>query len=475
MPKPTSEPTHIHVKGARVHSLKNVDVRLPRGKLSVMSGSGKSSLAFDTLYAQGYRKFMESLSARSRALLAQVDKPDVDFIHGLSPVIAIEQHTSAGANPRSTVGSVTEIAEYARIVWCVAAEQRDPVDGAPIVQQTQEAAIERLLAYPQGARLMLLAPILKARAAVLRETLPRLRQKGFQRVRLRAEGVSLDAAADQGIVQLDDLEAVPLPRGRAEAHLDLVVDRLVLRADQRSRLADSMELAMQEGQGRVLALVQQARDEPWQTLQLSNALCGRDSGIVYEPLTPRHFSWNHPEGACEACGGLGETLQFSPDLLVPDPSLSVQAGALKPWRLGSRQMILRRNAALKQFASQLPFDPKVPWADLPEAVQQALLHGTGQRLFSFKFGRSKAVEQPFEGVLADLENTRKTTRSEGLKARLMAYQSAHPCVVCGGERLSSRARHAFVDGLTFCQFMAMPVSEALQWLRQWRSGLSDGA
>lgn len=456
-----SEPQEIHVQGARVHNLRNLELRLPRNKLVVItgvSGSGKSSLAFDTIYAEGHRKFMESLSTRARASMEQMAKPDVDFIHGLSPVIAIEQRTGASANPRSTVATVTEIADYARLLWTVAGEQRDPVDGAPITQRSFDDCVAEVLRQPEGSRAMLLAPWITARAAVLREELPRIRQRGYQRVRLREEIYELRSD--------DDLP--PLPKGRYEAALDVVVDRIVLREDQRSRLADSLELAFKEGGERALVLVQADRDGPWKELSLSQQLAGSRSGIVYEPLTPRHFSWNHAEGACPTCGGLGQTLQFVDELVVPDPTLSVKAGALKPWRLGSKAMIIKRNAILKQLAEQLPFDPTTPWQDLPEETRRAILHGTGEREFRFKLNRGKAEPEPqtFSGVLADLAETRRGTTSDGLRARLMAYQVASRCEDCQGARLHARARHVFIDGVSFPEFLAYDVAAGLRFIRQ---------
>lgn len=461
----SGEPVEIHIQGARVHNLRNLELRLPRNQLVVLtgvSGSGKSSLAFDTIYAEGYRKFMESLSTRARASMEQMAKPDVDFIHGLSPVIAIEQRTSANANPRSTVATVTEIADYARLLWTVAGEQRDPIDGAPIAQRSFDDCVNEVLAQPEGSRAILLAPWIRARASVLREELPRIRQRGYQRVRLNGEIYELRG-------ELNDL---PLPKGRVEAPLEVVVDRLSLRPDQRSRLADSLELAFKEGGDRAMVLVQATREAPWTELSLSQKLAGSRSGMVYDPLTPRHFSWNHAEGACPTCGGLGQTLQFAEELVVPDPTLSVKSGALKPWRLGSKAMIIKRNAILKQLAEQLPFDPTTPWQDLPEDTRKTLLHGAGEREFRFKLKRGKAAPEPstFAGVLADLAQTRRETSSDGLKARLMAYQVAHDCPDCHGARLNARARHVFIHGVSFPEFLAYDVAHALCFIRTIKVG-----
>lgn len=488
---------HIHIKGAREHNLRNVELSIPRGKLVVVtgvSGSGKSSLAFDTLYAEGYRKYVESLSTHARALLEQVKRPQVDFIHGLSPVVAIEQRASKGANPRSTVATVTEVADYARMLWAVCAEQFDPIDGAPIARRSLDDCIETVMEQKEGSRVILLAHVMTAKASALREELPRLRQKGFLRVRIRsAQQPASDAPAlkesmstlegnaqansantpappsdpAETIYEIDEAERLQ-SLGRGELRLDVVIDRIVLRPDQRARLADSLELAFAEGHERASALIQSERDAPWQEIILSRALAGTKSGIVYEPLSPRHFSWNHAEGACPTCGGLGRTLQFKDELIVPDPAKSVRGGAIKPWRIGSKAMIIRRNAILKQLAEQLPFDPNAPWQDLPAATREAILHGAGERLFTFRFTRAKSSEaaMPFAGVVADLEDSRTHTTSDGLRARLLTYQISSPCTDCRGSRLNARSRNALIEGLPFTDFMALSLERSHQFVRE---------
>jgi excinuclease ABC subunit A len=308
--------THIHVKGAREHNLKNLELRIPRGKLVVVtgpSGSGKSSLAFDTLYAEGYRKYIESLSASARAVLDQLKRPDVDFIHGLSPVLAIEQRTGGGG-PRSTIATATEIADYAQLLWALAGAQTCPKDGGRVVQRSLDDNVQRVLTECAGERVMVLAPCLRAKPSVLREELPRLRQRGFQRVRLDGE-----------IKNLDDTRLVPLGAGARELAVDLVVDRLVATVDQRSRLADSLELAFREGRDRAVVLAQKGADAPWRELALSQSLACEICGDVFAKLTPRHFSFSHREGACPTCDGIGRKLRFVPELVVPDPE-KVRAG-----------------------------------------------------------------------------------------------------------------------------------------------------
>ncbi|MDP2138805.1 MAG: excinuclease ABC subunit A, partial [Candidatus Didemnitutus sp.] len=415
----------IHIKGAREHNLRNLELRIPRGQLVVItgpSGSGKSSLAFDTLYAEGYRKYMESLSAQARQILEQLKRPDVDFIHGLSPVLAIEQRTGGGS-PRSTVATVTEVADYARLLWTLCGRQCCPKDGGSVAKRSLDDCVTQLFRDAPGERALILAPWMKAKPAVLREELPTLRQRGFQRVRIDGEVKSLD-------------EPRLLPNGSAALTVELVLDRLVLNADQRSRVADSLELAFREGQNRALILVQSSADGPWRELPLSQNLACEICGDVFDPLTPRHFSFNHKEGACSDCGGLGRQLTFSEELVIPDPEKSVREGAIKPWRIGGKNLIIKHNALLKQLAEQLPFDPDVAWKKLPEKTRQAILHGAGERAFQFKLRRMReAKEMPFAGVMDDLMTSFRETDSEGFRARLTTYMISGPCPGCAGRRL----------------------------------------
>ncbi len=421
--------THIHIKGAREHNLKNLELRIPRGKLVVItgpSGSGKSSLAFDTIYAEGYRKYMESLSTQARQVLEQLKRPDVDFIHGLSPVLAIEQRTGAGG-PRSTIATATEIADYAQLLWALVGEQRCPKDGGRVVQRSLDDNVQRVLTECAGERVILLAPSMRAKPSVLRDELPRLRQRGFQRVRLDGEIKNLD-------------EPKLIPAGTKEIAVDLVIDRLVANADQRSRLADSLELAFREGKDRVIVLAQKKADEPWREIALSQSLACEICGDVFERLTPRHFSFNHKEGACPTCGGLGRKMKFVPELIVPDPEKSVREGAIKPWRIGGKNLIIKHNALLKQLAEQLPFDPDVPWRKLPEETRTAILFGAGERQFAFKLRRMReAKAATFPGVIADLEDSWRHTDSEGFRARLTTFMIAGECPECKGTRLNARS------------------------------------
>lgn len=413
-----------------------------------VSGSGKSSLAFDTLYAEGYRKYMESLSTQARQAMEQFKRPDVDFIHGLSPVLAIEQR-AAGSSPRSTIATVTEIADYARLLWTLRSEQRCPKDGGLISRQTLDSSVDRALELPSGARAMILAPYRVAKAAVILDELPRLRQKGFQRIRVNGD-----------VVSIDDSD-IKLP-GRGDVIVDLVVDRVVIDSAQRSRIADSLELAFSEGRDRSVIAYQETRDGEWEELALSRNLACEICGEVYEPITPRHFSFNTAEGSCPECGGLGKTRRFLEELVVPDPSKSVKKGALKPLRIGGKQLIIRNNALLRQLAEQLPFDPKVPWKDLDPETQQALLYGVEDRLFEFKLTRrkTKPAPQAFDGVIALLQKSYLETKSDGFRARLMTYQTDQECPTCHGHRFSPRSANVYVNGVSIPEFMSMDIARA---------------
>lgn len=442
--------THLHIKGAREHNLKNLELRIPRGKLVVLtgpSGSGKSSLAFDTIYAEGYRKYMESLSTQARQVLEQLKRPDVDFIHGLSPVLAIEQRTG-GSSPRSTIATVTEIADYARLLWALRGEQRCPKDGGRVVQRSLDDNVARLFAEAPGERLILLAPFMRAKPSVLREELPRLRQRGFQRVRIDGE-----------IKNLDDAKIAP--SGTSPSTVEIVIDRLVVAPDQRSRLADSLELAFREGHDRVIALAQKSAEQPWRELQLSQSLACEICGDVFEKLTPRHFSFNHTEGACPTCGGLGRKLRFVPELVIADPTKSVREGAIKPWRIGGRNLIIKNNATLKQLAEQLPFDAEKPWRELPEETRNVLLHGAGERLFAFKHRRMReAKAMPFPGILAALDQSWRETDSDGFRARLTTFMVSGECPECHGSRLNARSSAVRVAAHTLPEFFARDVGDA---------------
>ncbi len=454
----------ISIKGAREHNLRNVNVEIPRNQLVVItgvSGSGKSSLAFDTLYAEGHRKYMDSLSTRARKVLDQIPRPDVDFIHGLSPVIALEQRTGGGS-PRSTVATITEIADFARVLWAVCGVAYCPKDGGIIERRSLDDCLERIFKEPAKSRLMILAPWMVAKPSVLRGELPRLQQRGFQRVRLNGEIHRLD---DPNLIDSKATEIV----------VEIVVDRIVLNIDQRSRLADSLELAFSEGGDRAVVLIEdKAADNSWRELALSNRLACVNCGDVYDSISSRNFSWDHTEGACPECGGLGETLQFLPELLVPDTTKSVKKGAIKPLRLGSKKMIIKHNAILKQLAEQLPFDPNQPWEELEPEIRDQIIQGTGDRLFSFKLkgGNSKPEMMKFAGAFAELERIRRTTSSDGLRACMMAYQTSSVCKMCEGRRLRPESLSVLIESVSISDFLNMSLKEAATFVSALSSNSS---
>ena len=457
MVKNIAKDISIKVKGAREHNLKNVTVSIPRNKLVVItgvSGSGKSSLAFDTIYAEGYRKYIDSLSSKARSVLDQIPRPDVDFIEGLSPVIALEQRTASGANPRSTVATVTEIADYARVLWAACGTAYCPHDGGAIIRRSLDDCIRTLYKEKEGSRMMILAPWLRAKPSILREELPRLQQKGFQRVRLNGE-----------IFRLDEKDIIDSKAKLIQ--VDIVVDRIVLKENQRSRIADSLELAFSEGSQQSIILIQEnVASDQWKELKLSMELSCEICGEIYQEKSAKMFSWNHPEGACDLCGGTGETLQFRKELLIPDESKSVKNGAIKPWRIGSKQMIIKRNAILKQLSEQLPFDPDCPWKELTDSVQKQIIYGTGDRLFEFKLrgGNRKPEAMVYEGVISDLEHSYATSSSDSLRTRLRAYQTAQTCKVCDGERLNAISRSVVIHDISLTEFLKMSLEEAKQFL-----------
>lgn len=335
---------HIHIKGARVHNLCNVEVHIPRNQLTVitgLSGSGKSSLAFDTLHAEGSRQYLESLSTKARGLLETMPRPDVDFIHGLSPVVAIAQRTGGNSNPRSTVATVTEIADHARLLWSLVGDRRCPDDGGSVVRRSLDDCLAPLLRLPTGTKLMLVAPVRHDKPSALLETLADLIRRGFTRVRVDGEVLTAEEAEGKLV-------------GRVDRQLDVIVDRAVTGPDQRSRLADSLELAFREGNRRCIVLAEEKNT--WREIPLSLALSCETCARTFEPLAPRDLSHNHPTGACPACGGLGKTLRFQEDLCVLDRTLALSDGAVKPWRLGTRKMLIRRNAIVKALAESIPFE-----------------------------------------------------------------------------------------------------------------------
>jgi len=459
-PVPSCHKESIFVKGARENNLREVTASFPRGKLigvTGVSGSGKSSLVFDVLAAEGHRKYVESLSAKARQALEKVAKPDVDYVEGLSPVLSIEQVSARSAGPRSTVATATEIADYARLLWATAGVPHCPLDGSPVSRRSLDHCVEELIAQGMGRRMILLAPWMKAKASVLREEVENLERRGFQRLRIDGE-----------IRRLDDRDLIPSGSRGREISVDLVIDRLAITEDSRSRLADSLELAFEEGDERAIALIE-SLDGKMKEVRLSQGFACNQCGSAYPAPTPKLFSWNHPDGACSNCGGLGEVLRFREDLIIPDPSLSLSKGAVKPWNLGSRKMINLRKNLLKALAEQKGLDLKKPWEKLPLKVRDFLLHGDPDQVFEIKleYGRGKKAKmQLFPGILRDLEETMCSTSSESLRAKLLTFQYGTFCESCQGSRLSEYARSVLLAGCSVDDFFSWSAAQAWEFIRK---------
>ncbi|MBU6399425.1 MAG: excinuclease ABC subunit UvrA [Verrucomicrobia bacterium] len=421
----------IKIVGVRQHNLKNLTLTIPRDKLVVitgLSGSGKSSLAFDTIYAEGQRKYVESLSAYARQFLDQLQKPEVDYIEGLSPTIAIEQRSS-GSNPRSIIATTTEIYDYLRLLYAHIGQPHCPVSGQPISRQTTTEIIDALLALPTRTRLMLLAPVVQEQKGEFRDVLERLAREGFVRARVDGELVEL---AGNVRVKLDP----------AVAHIiEVVVDRLVLDEKIRARLADSVEIALKWGSGKLVGLHQPPGTENttrWIETFHSNRYYSPATGLTYEPLTPKHFSFNSPQGACPVCHGLGQKLVFDEGLVVGDPERSLEQGAILPWRRGGKRMVVYYKGLLRGVAQHYQQSLETPFRALPEEFKRALLWGSGETEIEFNFwraGKSSKLRRPFEGVIPNLERLYRETESEFTRNRLKSFMSPQPCDACGSRRL----------------------------------------
>jgi excinuclease ABC subunit A len=456
----TNQSDHILVKGARENNLKNVTVAIPRGKLvgvTGVSGSGKSSLIFDVIAAEGHRKYVESLSTKARQALEKVSKPEVDYVEGLSPVLSIEQVSARGAGPRSTVATATEIADYARLLWSTAGTPHCPKDGAPVSRRSLDLCVEEVMQKGSSKRMILLAPWMQAKASVVREEIESLERRGFQRLRVNGE-----------IKRLDQYDLIPTGTKGKEFTVDLVIDRLAIKNDSRSRLADSLELAFEEGNEQAIALIEENNGE-WIELKLSQGFACNVCGTTYPTPTPKLFSWNHPEGACDTCGGLGEVLRYREDLVLPDPSLSLNKGAIKPWRMGSRKMITLRKNILKALSEQIGFSLSTPWEKLSKEVKNLILHGDEEKQFEIKleYGRGKKAKiQSFPGVMKDLEDTMRSTSSDNLRAKLHTFQYGTICEDCKGSRLSAYSRSVLLAGSSLEEFFSSSAAQAWNFIRQ---------
>ena len=437
----------IRIRGARTHNLKNVDLDLPRDKLIVLtglSGSGKSSLAFDTLYAEGQRRYVESLSAYARQFLSMMDKPDVDLIEGLSPAISIEQK-STSHNPRSTVGTVTEIHDYLRLLFARAGVPRCPEHGTVLEAQSVSQMVDQVLALPEGTRVMLLAPIVKGRKGEHVDAIESLRAQGFVRARI-----------DGALAELDD---PPKLNPKKKHDIEAVVDRVRVRADLGLRLAESFETALALGEGVAEVAFM---NEPREPLLFSNRFACPVCGYSIPELEPRLFSFNNPIGACPDCDGLGARRFFDVDRIVRHPHLSLAGGAIRGWD--------RRNPYYFQMITSLAehygFDVEQPFDSLPASVRKVLLHGSGNEeiLFRYKNERGKEHQwrQRFEGVIPNMERRYQETESNAVREELAKYQSVQACPTCGGTRLNAAARNVFVENRTLPEISGLGVAEALE-------------
>jgi len=436
----------IVVRGAREHNLKNIDVEIPRDQLIVitgLSGSGKSSLAFDTIYAEGQRRYVESLSAYARQFLGVMEKPDVDVIDGLSPAISIEQKTT-GRNPRSTVGTVTEIYDYLRLLWARVGVPHCPNCGQPVRRQSSTQIVDQVLALPEKTRIEVLAPLVRGRKGEFRDLFEEMRRKGFVRVRVDGETYELES---------------PPKLNRYENHtISVVVDRLVVRASDRSRLADSIETALATGNG--LAEVIEHGDSGKMHTFSERYAC-TNCGTSMPELEPRQFSFNSPFGACEACGGLGTRKEASEDLVIGDPIISLLEGVILPW--GEPAGHLRRSIipGLAEFYS---FKANTPWGELPAKAREGILYGSGTRKLKFPYragGASGTYSEPWEGVLANVMRRYEETTSDAVREQLDAFMTTQPCRVCGGARLKPESLAVTVGGSSIGNVVDMSVAEAL--------------
>ncbi len=471
--------THIQVRGAREHNLKGVDVDLPRDSLIVitgLSGSGKSSLAFDTIYAEGQRRYVESLSAYARQFLELMQKPDVDHIEGLSPAISIEQKTTS-RNPRSTVATVTEIYDYMRLLWARVGIPYSPATGEPIAAQTVSQMVDRVMALPEGTRLFLLAPVVRGRKGEYRKELAEWQKAGFTRVRIDGE--------------MYEIENAPALDKKYKHDIEVVVDRLAVREGIETRLADSFETALKLAEG--LAYVdladgnvpgREAEEQggnlkgaglPPNRIVFSEKFACPVSGFTIEEVEPRLFSFNAPQGACPTCDGLGEKMLFDPQLVVPNENLTLKKGAIVPWAKSNPPSPYYMQV-LASLARAYDFSLETPWAELAPDQQSIILHGTGGLpvALTFKDGRKEyTVNKAFEGVIGNLNRRMMQTDSAWMREELARFQTAQPCETCGGKRLNDKALAVKVAGEDIATPVRFSVSSALEWFTALPEKLTD--
>ncbi|WP_034623569.1 excinuclease ABC subunit UvrA [Cellulomonas sp. URHE0023] len=442
------------VQGAREHNLRNVDLDLPRDKLIVftgLSGSGKSSLAFDTIFAEGQRRYVESLSAYARQFLGQMDKPDVDFIEGLSPAVSIDQK-STNRNPRSTVGTITEVYDYLRLLFARAGTQFCPICGERVTAQTPQQIVDRLLELPEGTRYQVLAPVVRGRKGEYADLFKELQSKGFARARVDGE-----------VVQLTE---PPTLEKKLKHDIEVVIDRLVAREGVKRRLTDSVETALGLAGGLlVIELVDADIDDLNRERRFSeHRACPNDHVLALDEIEPRTFSFNAPYGACPECTGLGSRLEVDPDLVIPNEDLSLDEGAVAPWSLTSSEYFGRVLGAL---AADMGFSTSVPWRALPQRAKDAVLHGQNHEVkvrYKNRWGRERQYSTGFEGVITFLERRHNETDSEWSKEKYEAYMREVPCPVCEGARLKPEVLAVRVGGRSIAEVCTLPIREAREFL-----------
>jgi len=454
---------NIRVRGARQHNLKNVDIDIPRDKLVVMtglSGSGKSSLAFDTIYAEGQRRYVESLSAYARQFLELMGKPDVDLIEGLSPAISIEQKTTS-KNPRSTVGTVTEIHDYMRLLWARVGVPYSPATGLPIESQTISQMVDKLSALPDGERILLLAPVVRGRKGEYKKEIAEWQRQGFQRLKIDGEFYSIEDA--------------PTLDKKFKHDIDIVVDRLVTKEGLESRYADSLQTALGLADGIAVAewvKPAEGETEP-RTLTFSERFACPVSGFTITEIEPRLFSFNNPFGACPKCDGLGVKLAFDADLVVPDRDKTLHKGAIAPWSKGQSPLYTQ---TLQALSLHYGFSMDKPWRELPEDAQRVILRGTGTTKIKFVYddnARKYEVSKPFEGILPNLERRWRETDSAWVREELGRYQSETPCDACGGKRLKPEALAVKVGGEDIADISELSISKASLWFSTLEDSLTE--
>ena len=447
---------HLLVRGAREHNLANVDLDLPRDSLIVftgLSGSGKSSLAFDTIFAEGQRRYVESLSAYARQFLGQMDKPDVDFIEGLSPAVSIDQK-STSRNPRSTVGTITEVYDYLRLLYARAGTQHCPVCDELITAQTPQQIVDQLKEMPEGTRFQVLAPVVRGRKGEYAELFRDLQASGFSRARVDGEVVRLTEA--------------PELEKQIKHTIEVVVDRLVARPTMHQRLTDSVETSLRLADGLVVVeLVDAEESDPGRERRFSEKrACPNDHPLQLEEIEPRTFSFNAPYGACAACSGIGSTLEVDPELVIPDDELTLAEGAVAPWAKGSSEYFLR---LLRALGEELNFDVDVPWRALPQRAQRAILHGKDHKVhvrYRNRWGRERAYSTGFEGVISFIKRKHAETESENSRERYEGYMREVPCSECGGARLKPEVHAVKIGGLSIAQLCDLPIEDAAPFLQQ---------